>query len=125
MLNLKEISKKLLHGDFSSLLHYGDNSKIHPSEVAKLFNGLPADVSITAFNSFSVKKQVVVFSYLDNLLQKKIIRNLSKDKATYILNKLSSDDRLALINSLKGVERSHVLELLEDKNKKSTHDMLG
>ena len=125
MLSLKDISKKLMSGDFSSLLHPGGKTNIHPSEVANLFDDLPVDVAIHAFNSFPPKKQVVVFSYLDNALQKKVIRSLNKENATFILNELSSDDRVALINSYKGVERSHILELLNSSNKKSTHDMLG
>ena len=114
-----------MSGDISSLLHISRESNIHPSEVAKLFNELPVDTAIHAFQSFPSKKQIIVFSYLDILLQKKILRGLGKERATYILNKLSSDDRLSLINSYKGVERSHILELLEDKNKKATHDLLG
>ncbi len=125
MISLNEIRKKIMSGDIVSLLHISSDSNIHPSEVAKLFNELPLDSAIHAFQSFPSKKQVVVFSYLGLLLQKKLLRGLSKEKATYILNKLSSDDRLTLINSYKGVERSHILELLEDKNKKATHDMLG
>ncbi|HMG81768.1 MAG TPA: magnesium transporter [Ferruginibacter sp.] len=126
MISLKDIRKKILSGDFSSLLHWGSNDNIHPSEVAKLFNDLPLDAALRAFNSFPQKKQVIVFSYLELSLQKKIIRSTNKENASFILNKLSSDDRLTLINSFKvGVERSHILELLEDKNKKSTHDMLG
>lgn len=114
-----------MSGDIASLLHISSDSNIHPSEIAKLFNELPLDSAIHAFQSFPSKKQVIVFSYLDILLQKKILRGLSKEKATYILNKLSSDDRVTLINSYRGVERSHILELLEDKNKKATHDILG
>lgn len=126
MISLKDIRKKILSGDFSSLLHWGSDDNIHPSEVAKFFNDLPFDAALRAFNSFPQKKQVIVFSYLELSLQKRIIRNTAKENASFILNKLSSDDRLTLINSFKaGVERSHILELLEDKNKKSTHDMLG
>ncbi len=125
MISLNEIRKKIMNGDISSLLHLSGGTNIHPSEVAKVFNDLPIDVALNAFNNFPAKKQVVVFAYLDILLQKKVLHSLTKEKATYILNKLSSDDRLALINSYKGVERSHVLELLEDTQKKSTQDMLG
>ncbi len=125
MISLNEIRKKIMSGDISSLLHISRESNIHPSEVAKLFNELPLDSAIHAFQSFPSKKQIIVFSYLDILLQKKLLRSLGKERATYILNKLSSDDRLTLINSYKGVERSHILELLEDKQKKATHDMLG
>ena len=107
------------------LLHLGGGNNIHPSEVAKLFNELPLDSALKAFAGFPPKKQVIVYSYLDNLLQKKVLRSLTKDRVTYILNNLSSDDRLELINSYKGVERSHILELLDGNQKKVTHDLLG
>ncbi len=125
MINLRDIRKKIMSGDITSLLHFGSDSNIHPSEVSKLFNELPHDVAIHAFSTFPLKKQVVVFVYLDIQLQKKIIRSLSKDRAMYILNKISSDDRLTLINSFRGMERSAILDYLEDKQKKATHDMLG
>lgn len=125
MISINEIRKKIMNGDITSLLHMGRGNTIHPSEVARLFNELPVDSAIHAFQSFPAKQQVVVFSYLDILLQKKILRSLNKERATYILNKLSSDDRLTLLNAFKGVERSHIFELLEEKIRKSTHDMLG
>ncbi len=125
MISLNEIRKKIMRGDISSLLNFNGRKNIHPSDVARLFHELPLDVALNAFNSFSADKQVLVFSYLDNQLQKKVLKSLSKDKARFILNKLSSDDRLQLINSYKGVERSHALELLEDTQKKSTQDMLN
>lgn len=59
-------------GDLSSLLHVSRGNTIHPSEVAKLFNELPLASAIHAFQSFPSKQQVVVFSYLDILLQKNI-----------------------------------------------------
>ena len=114
-----------MSGDIASLLHLGGGNSIHPSEVAKLFNKLPADVAFDAFRSFPVKKQVLVYSYFDIPLQKKIINSLTKERAGFILNNISSDDRLELINSYKGVKQSYVLELLDEKLKKSTQDMLG
>ena len=78
-----------MKGDISSLLHISRENNIHPSEVAKLFNELPLDTAIHAFQSFPSKKQIIVFSYLDILLQKKILRSVGKDKAAYILNKLT------------------------------------
>ena len=125
MISLSEIRKKIMSGDISSLLHLGSRSNIYPSDVAKLFNELPFDVGQKSFKSFPIKKQLAVFPYLDTLFQKKILSSLTKERASYILNKISSDDRVELINSYKGVRRSQILELLEEKQKKSTQDTLG
>lgn len=126
MINLKEISKKLLRGDFSSLIGLGNNSKnVHPSEVAKMLNSVPADTAFKAFQSLPVNTQIKVFAYVDILLQRKIVKNSAKQRASAILNELSSDDRIAFYSSFKGVERSSFLELLNEKNKDAVHDILG
>jgi magnesium transporter len=124
MISLSEIRKKIMKGDISSLLNFSGKRNIHPSDVAKLFSGLPLDVALNAFDSFNPDKQVLVFSYLDIQLQKKLLRHINKEKATYVLNRLGSDDRLQVINSYNGVERSHILELLDDTQKRSMQDML-
>ncbi len=126
MMNLKEISKKILKGDFSSLLGFGNGNKnVHPTEVAKMLGAVPTDTALQAFGSLPTTTQTKVFPYLDTLLQKRIIKKLTKTKAAFILNELSSDDRIAFYSLLKGVERSTYLELLNEKNKNSVHDILG
>ncbi len=126
MMNLKEISKKILKGDFSSLLGLGSGFKhIHPTEVAKMLSTVPLETSVEGFRSLPVQTQTKVFPYLDILLQKKLIKVLPKDKAAHILNELSSDDRIVFYSSIKGLERSSYLELLNEKNKDSVHDILG
>lgn len=94
-----------MSGDISSLLHLGTRNNIYPSDVAKLFNELPFDVGINSFKNFPIKKQLAVFPFLDILFQKKILTGLTRERASYLLNKISSDDRVELINSYKGVRR--------------------
>jgi magnesium transporter len=126
MMNLKEISKKIISGDFSSLLAFGGSNKnVHPSEIAKMLVAVPADAALKAFHSLPAATQIKAFPYLDILLQKKIIKAETKVRAALILNDLSSDDRIAFYSSLKGVERSAHLELLNEKNKDAVHDILG
>ena len=126
MMNLKEISKKIISGDFSSLLAFGGSSKnVHPSEIAKMLVAVPADAALKAFHSLPTSTQIKAFPYLDILLQKKIIKAETKVRAASILNDLSSDDRIVFYSSLKGVERSAHLELLNEKNKDAVHDILG
>lgn len=126
MINLKEVTKKILKGDFSWLLHFGNGNKnVHPSDVAKMLNELPAEAGWQAFNSLPVATQSKVFAYLELLLQQKIVKNFPKAKAAVILNELSSDDLIAFYSSLNGVERSVYLELLQEKKREAVHKLLG
>ncbi len=121
-----EISKKIIRGDFSSLLHFGSsNKKVHPAEVAKMLGSVPDENAIQAFRSLPTTTQTMVFPYLDHLLQKKIAHKLTHARASFILNQLTSDDRIAFYSSLKGVERSTFLGMLNEKNRDAVHDILG
>ncbi len=124
----KETRKKLLAGDFSGLFRIVKDKKdsfIHPSEVAKLFASIPTDKAIEAFKSFQTDQEVNVFPYLDNQLQKKIIRSLAEARAAYILNALSFDDRTIFFSTLKGMELSNFLEILNSANRTALHKILG
>ncbi len=125
-MNLKEISKKIIQGDFSSLLNFGNGNKnVHPTEVAKMLSAVPTDAALQAYNSLPTTIQVKVFPYLNIPLQKIIAETITTSRAIFILNELSSDDRVAFYSSLKGVERSNLLKLLNEKNKDAVHDILG
>jgi magnesium transporter len=126
-MNLKEIRTKLLSGDFRSLIGLGNHDKkeIYPNEVAKMLNEVPASTAIQGFTTLPAKSQVIVFPYLDLLLQKEVVRFIKPSHAAEILNELSSDDRIIFFSSLKGLERSSYIELLSDKNKIDLHKILG
>ncbi|HEY6978591.1 MAG TPA: magnesium transporter [Chitinophagaceae bacterium] len=124
-MNFKEITNKILKGEFSSLFSFGrDKKEIEPAEIAKVLKGIPTETAMQAFQSFPIKNQVKIFPYLDLLTQKKIIRHFGKARAAYILNDLSSDDRLAFFSSLSDAESSYFLEYLTETNKDTTHDLL-
>jgi magnesium transporter len=126
MMTLKELTNKLLKGDFTGLLGLNrDKNNVHPAEIAKVLTSIPFEATFQTFQSFPVKNQVRIFPYLDTLTQKKIIRQIGRDRASQILNELSSDDRLAFYSSLKGVELSNFIEVLNESNKDATHDLLG
>ncbi|MBC7427344.1 MAG: magnesium transporter [Bacteriovorax sp.] len=125
-MNLKEISKKLMHGDFSGLLSYGSNkNNVHPNDIAKVLGSIPFKNAATAFCSIPEHTQSKVLPYLDLVLQKEILHTLQKSKAAVLLNELTSDDRIALISTLKGVDRSTFLGMLNPENKDEVHDILG
>lgn len=125
-MNLKEISKKIISGDFSSLLKIGTGNKnVHPAEVAKMLSTVPIDTSVEAFASLPLQTQTKVFPYLDILLQRRIVKMSTKKISVHLLNELRSDDRIAFFASLKGMERSSYLELLNEKNRNTVHEILG
>ena len=126
ILPFKEARTKILAGDFSGLFKPNHQTGyIHPSEVAQLFISIPASKAIDAYNSFSEVQQVNVFPYLDIQLQKKIIKSISKDRASYILNNLKSDDRTIFYSSSKGIELSRFLAFLNEENRDAVANLLG
>lgn len=125
MNTFKEIRDKLLKGDLSFFLHPNGNKRIHPTELAAIFHSLPFNTAYESFQAFPVKRQMVVFEYLDIQLQKKIMRQLPKERAAYILNNLSSDDRVALLAAFNDTDRASLLECLDEKKRKSVLDLLG
>ena len=127
MMTLKEIRKKILKGDFIGLFRFlgKDEKTMQPSEVAKIFLNLPASSAIKAFQSFPEKDKIMLFPYLDDLVQKQIISEITKEEASKILNSISSDDLVIFLSRLKGVELSETLDYLNEKNKKAAHNLLG
>ena len=127
MMSLREIRKQLFKGDIGVLFRlFGKEEKtIQPSEVAQIFSNLPATSAVKAFQTFPEKNRTTIFPYLDTQLQKQIVHDISKTEASKILDGLSSDDLLIFLSKLKGVELSEVLELLNEKNKKVAHSLLG
>ncbi|MFI0489889.1 magnesium transporter [Flavobacterium sp.] len=125
-MDLKEIKKKMLVGDFKSLLHFSNSGKaVHPSEVAIMLENVSKKDALKGFESLSNATQIKVFSYLNMPLQKYIIKSITIIKASQILNELSSDDRITFFSASSGVERSHNLEFLNTENKESVHTILG
>jgi len=126
-MTLKEIRKKILSGDFVGLFRFSTKGDkvIQPAEVAQIFLNLPSDSTIKAFESFPEKNRILIFPYLDHLVQKQIIQGISKEEASRILNNISSDDLLIFLSDIKEEERPEFLNYLNEKNKKVAHNLLG
>ncbi|MBC7712966.1 MAG: magnesium transporter [Rhizobacter sp.] len=125
-MNLKEITKKVLHGDFSALISYGHTKKnVHPNDVAKVLESVPKTNAAQAFCSLPHHTQIKVLPYLDLILQKEIVHTLEKQKAGIILNEMTSDDRVALLSTFSGVDRSTFVAMLNPENKDEVHDIFG
>ncbi|WP_461448763.1 magnesium transporter [Mucilaginibacter sp.] len=125
MTKLNKIKEKILHNSFTSLFSAKNHEQIHPSEVAKILNGLPVKTAIEAFVSQPGQSQLLTFKFLGKYLQKCMIEAMAHDQATFLLNNLNSTDRYSFFSSINGLQRSTLLKLLDDKNRKDTEDMLG
>jgi magnesium transporter len=121
---LVDLKDKILEGDLSELLHHSKDED-YPTEVAKLFEELPIEDAVKAFLAIPEKLQVKIFPFLDHVTQGRIMDNLTRVQASYILNNLDSNDRLTFFESLKEWEVPDYLTYLNDKNKKTTFDLLG
>ena len=82
-MNFKEITNKILKGDFSGLFGFNrDRNNVDTADIAKVLASLPAETAMQAFQSFPIKNEIKIFPYLDLLTQKKIIRHLGKARAS-------------------------------------------
>lgn len=121
---VQDLREKILEGDLSELLHHSKDED-YPAEVAKLLASLPQDHAINTFLSLPEKVQILIFPFLDHVLQVSIIEELPRPQISNILNNLESDDRVAFFDMLDGVEVTEYLNLLNDKNRLATYDLLG
>lgn len=126
MLKFKDLQKSVKNADFSIFSLFGkDRDKVHPAEFANVIDSLPFDVALTSFAELPHTTQVKVFSYLNVLLQHKLIGSLSPQRASYVLNNLSSDDRTVFFSGLSVLERGKYIDYLDEKKKNATLDFLG
>ncbi len=126
-MKITDLSRRILQGDFSFLSFFksNKNASLHPAELAKVLANLPKDATLKAFEQLSLPMQISVFAYLDVQRQRFLLKSVPEQTGRAILNGLSSDDRMIFLSSSKGVELSHFIELLDEKNKKAAHNLLG
>ncbi|HWB24972.1 MAG TPA: magnesium transporter [Chitinophagaceae bacterium] len=126
-MKIKELSKKILQGNFSflSLFKTNKTEALHPAEMAKILVSLPNDAVLRAFEQLPQNMQVSVFAYMDEQHQKFVIKNVPDTIAAVILNGLYSDDRMSFLSEFEGDELEHYINLLDEKSRKAAHDLLG
>ncbi len=125
-MNVNELPKQIIKGDFSflrSLLKNDQNQ--HPAELSKIIQQFTFEDSLKEFLLLPEEKQIAVFPYLDLMVQKNFAVQLPDDKVSHILNAMRSDDRTTFYSSLSGKQLTKFLEYLNEKNKRTTHDFIG
>lgn len=121
---VQDMREKILEGDLSELLHHSKDED-YPAEVAKLLGTLPQDHAINTFLALPEGVQTKIFAFLDHVLQSSIMEELPRPKISNILNNLESNDRVAFFDTLDGIQVTEYLNLLNDKNRLATYDLLG
>jgi len=125
-MTLKEFRTKILKRDFSDFSKLGRGKKmIDPAELAKVISSFDADTALKTFESIPEKSQAKIFAYFDTGLQQQVIKGLSKEKGSAILNDLASDERFEFYASLKDAALSSFLMYLTDENRAETFNFLG
>jgi len=126
-MKIKDLSKRILQGDFSflSLFKLHKDASLHPAELANVLANLPKEATLKAFEQLALPMQIGVFAYLDVQRQRFLLKSVPPQTGKAILNGLTSDDRLIFLSASKGVELSHFIELLDEKNKHAAHNLLG
>lgn len=125
-MDIKEIRSKIIGGEHSGLLSLGSGNIVENSnEVALLIMSLPENEALKSFISLPEKTRPTIFAYLQLDWQKIILKGVSKEKVSLLLNDLPSDDRFEFFSQLKGIEQSKYLDYLSDNNKQEIHKFLG
>jgi magnesium transporter len=125
-MTLKEFRTKILKRDFSDFSKLGRGKKmIDPAELAKVISSFDADTALKTFESIPEKSQAKIFAYFDTRLQQQVIKGLSKEKRSAILNDLASDERFEFYASLKDAVLPSFLIYLTEENRAETFNFLG
>ncbi len=110
--------------DVTELLrHSGDED--FPAEVAILLQSFTNEEATGVFLSLPEATQASVFPFFDHVLQLAIVEEMPKPQVSAILNNLESNDLIAFFETLDGLEVTEYLNLLTDKNRLATYDLLG
>jgi magnesium transporter len=120
----QDLREKILNGDFSDLMEHSKDEDF-ATEVVKLLDSIPRDYAIHTFLALPQDSQTVIFPYIDHVLQRSVTEELPQERVSYILNNLESNDRIAFFDYLDGIEITEYLNLLNDKNRLATYDLLG
>lgn len=121
---VQDLREKILEGDLSELLHHSRDED-YAAEVSKLLETLPHDYAVHTFLALPEEIQIKIFPHLDHVLQLAVMEDLPRQQMSNILNSLDSNDRITFFDTLDGIEVTEYLNLLEDKHRLATYDLLG
>jgi magnesium transporter len=120
----QDLRERILEGDLTELLHHSGDEDF-PAEVARLLQSFTNEETINLFLSLPEDIQTKTFSFFDHVIQLGIMEELPGSQKSNILNNQESNDRVTFFDTLDGIEVTEYLNLLNDKNRLATYDLLG
>ncbi len=121
---VQDLREKILEGDFSDLLEHSKDED-YAAEVSKILETLPHDYAVHTFLALPEDVEIKIFPHLNHVLQRDVTEDMPKEQVSTILNSLESNDRISFFDVLDGIEVTEYLNLLNDKNRLATYDLLG
>ncbi len=121
---VQDLREKVLEGDLSDLLLHSKDED-YATEVSKLLESLPRDHAVHTYLALPEPVQITIFPYLDHVSQRSVTEDMPRQQVSKILNSLTSNDRVSFFDILDGIEVTEYLNLLNDKNRLATYDLLG
>lgn len=121
---LVERTKNLIEaGDTANLRNFFDGLDI--SVIEDLIDEIP-DYGAFIIDTLSIKRAINAFRILDVPVQEKIIKKLSREKVSEIINGLPPDDRTSLLSELKDEALSlELMSLLSPDDQKEIDSLLS
>ncbi len=119
---VEQVENLLVEARPEALKAYLDELNI--SDVEMLIDELP-DHGPTFIETLSTNRAVNVFRILDFPTQERILKKLSGNKISEIINELPPDDRTAILSELKGDVVKQMIILLSPSDRKEALALLG
>ncbi len=121
---VQDLREKILEGDFSDLLAHSKDDD-YAAEVSKILETLPHDYAVHTFLALPEDVEIKIFPHLNHVLQRDVTEDMPRPQISNLLNALTSNDRVSFFDELDGIEVTEYLNLLDDKNRLATYDLLG
>jgi magnesium transporter len=99
--------------------------ELHPSDVADLVKGMPAEEEAFVFRLLPKDEAGEVFSYLPADHQEDLIASLTNEQVRTVLGSMSPDDRTRLLEEMPAVVTRRLIAALSPEDLKNTRWLLG
>ncbi|MDR3636924.1 MAG: magnesium transporter [Isosphaeraceae bacterium] len=123
---------KLVLPEIRELIELGDHATVGevlnrwlPADLAALVAELDNDERVHVFRTLTTDLAAETFEYLDLPTQLRLLRALSEDEASHLLNRMAPDDRTALLQELPGAAADRLVALLSPHEQDVARSLLS